>query len=128
MGIPKNSQNKVKSLPARLAASMSQNEVYHQRNVHGNEVFGPKTSFSKSLIPIQSISGSPQKTSASYFPQRESRMSITSNRLSDVSEIIEECIIPDGTVIPNIPKTKDLQASSHYYFSQINKSDDGPMM
>jgi len=31
-------------------------------------------------------------------------------------------------MIPTIPETKELQASSHYYFAQINSSDDGVMM
>jgi len=83
-------QNKVKRLPARLAANLSHDDVYHQQNMLKNQVFGPKTSFNKSSLPIQPISGNLQKTSASYFPQRENRMSINSNRLSDVSEIIEE--------------------------------------
>ena len=121
-------QNKVKRLPARLAANLSHDDVYHQQNMLKNQVFGPKTSFNKSSLPIQPISGNLQKTSASYFPQRENRMSINSNRLSDVSEIIEEWSASDGTMIPTIPETKELQASSHYYFAQINSSDDGVMM
>jgi hypothetical protein len=121
-------QNKVKRLPARLAASMNQDEVYHQQKMHKNQVFGPKTSFKKSSLPKQPISGNLQKTSASYFPQRESRVSINSWKLSDVSEVIEECSTSSGTMIPVIPETKELQASSNYYFAQVNNSDDGVMM
>lgn len=60
------------------------------QEVHDSKVFGPKNSFRKMSTPTQPIIGNMHTSSTSYYPQKPNRLSSLSNKLSEVSEVVEE--------------------------------------
>jgi hypothetical protein len=93
----KSKQNQVKTLPSRLLAGPSQENPFAPAKQGCMESFGPRPSFQKDVEQKQPVVGGLQKNSTSYFPQVINRMSSLSNKLSDVSEVVEATPALDGS-------------------------------
>lgn len=76
-------------LPVRLITELNQSNHSVSKMLHNSEAFGPRGCFGKESTPKQPVSGGLHMSSNSYFPQPQNRLSSVSNKLSEVSEVVE---------------------------------------